>query len=84
MFKKVNIYVKSVIMLEFGYFLNKLRTLLSEVQVKMSIEWKAIKNKFRDIEWKLGGNLARPIKMTVPRTFYEKKFKINAEYLCNT
>jgi len=42
--------VKSVIMLEFGYFLNKLRTLLSEVQVKMSIEWKAIKNKFRDIE----------------------------------
>lgn len=36
MFKKVNIYVKSVIMLEFGYFLNKLRTLLSEVQVKMS------------------------------------------------
>jgi len=42
MFKKVNIYVKSVIMLEFGYFLNKLRTLLSEVQVKMSIEWKAI------------------------------------------
>ena len=50
MFKKVNIYVKSLIMLEFGYFLNKLRTLLSEVQVKMSIEWKAIKNKFRDIE----------------------------------